>query len=162
MSSNIWLKNGIYDPSKRFAFTNITDEDFTFRWADNPIKVKAGETVELPHHLAVIATTQLVDKIMIGEVHEEELKVRSETRNPSYRSPRGISLGVPAAREPYEKKILKELEPRSGTDSQFQIIRAQKAEEILRDLRAENSSTPPVLPASSLKDFEDVNLPVKN
>lgn len=162
MSSNLTLRNGIYDPSKRFAFTNITDEDFIFKWADNPIKVKAGETVELPHHLAVKATIQLTDQIMIKEVHEEELKVRAETKNPTYRSPRAISLGVPAAREPYESKILKELASRSDTDSQFQVIRAQKAEEILRDLKRENSAVPPTLPATSLDDFAAVNLPTKN
>lgn len=166
MSSNLWVKQGIYDPSKRFSFKNITTEPFTFTWAKQPITVKAGETVELPHHLAVLATTQLVDNIMNKEIREEEEKVKAETKNAYYRSPRAASLGVPAAREVWEKQIVRELSPSESqvTESQMGVIRTELAETLTRDIKAENS--PAITKVSDLgvnaKAFEDINLPKSN
>ena len=56
-----WLhpKMGIYNPLLRAAFTNITEEEFVSAWGGEPIKVPAGRTVELPHHLAVKLTKEL-------------------------------------------------------------------------------------------------------
>jgi hypothetical protein len=169
MSSFLDLKTGIYDPTKRFAFTNIGKDDFTFTWGKVPIKVAAGETVELPHYLAVLATQNLVDKIMIEEIREKEAKVREETRNPLYRA-RTSSLGVPAARKPYEDKILKELAAKTGNDAQLNVIRAKLAEEITRDLKAEPaekiSAISQVMPVTAeqiadntLGEFADINIP---
>lgn len=162
MSSNLTVKQGIYDPTRRFEFTNISDKDFTFAWGGTPIKIKAGEKVELPHHLAVLATGRLVDQIMSDEIKVEEDRMKVETRNPYFRSQKGGSLGVPAAREPYETKILKELAPRTDTDSAFQVIRAQKTEELMRDLKQENSPTITKMSdvgVGGVKEFEGVNLP---
>lgn len=139
MSSNLSVKNGIYDPSKRFAFTNITDRDFTFHWGGNPITVKPKDTVEMPHHLAVLATGKLVDQIMLGEAREDELTMRAANKDPYWRSPKGISVGVPAAREPYETKILRELAP-DEENPQTAIMRAKMREELQRDLSAENAA----------------------
>lgn len=163
MSSNLWVKQGIYDPTKRFSFTNITDKPFSFSWGGTPIVIKAGETVELRHHLAVLATTKLVDQIMQGEIKDEEEKMKLETKNPYYRSPRAISMGVPAAREPYEKKILKELPPKNDSDAQLQVIRSEIKEELVRDLKQENS--PAISKTSDLgvtaTEFEEINMPHK-
>lgn len=161
MSSNLWVKQGIYDPTRRFAFTNIDVVPFTFSWAKTPITVKVGETVELPHHLAVLATTQLVDKIMLDEINAKTEKLRAI--NPMYIAPNQAgSLGVPAAREPYETKILKELPKRDDGDAQLNIIRSQFKEEMSRDLKAENS--PHITKASeigvtNINEFEGINLP---
>lgn len=160
MSSNLWLKSGVYDPTRQFEFTNITNEPFVFKWNNKPITVAAGEKVQLPHHLAVHATTMLVDKIMLDEVHAEEEKTKLETRNPYFRSARGIMIGIPAKREPYENKILRELDKKSGTDAELQVIRIR--EEILNDLKAEPAKKIEKmsdLGISSLKEFEDINLP---
>lgn len=139
MSSNLTVKNGIYDPSKRFAFTNITDKDFTFYWGGNPITVKPKDTVEMPHHLAVLATGKLVDQIMLGEARKDELTMRSANKDPYWRSPKGISVGVPAAREPYETKILRELSP-DEENPQTAIMRAKMREELQRDLSGETAA----------------------
>jgi hypothetical protein len=166
MSSNFDVKQGIYDPTKRFAFTNITTEPFTFTWGKTPITVKAGETIELPHHLAVLATKQLVDLVMMKEVKEEEDKVKLETKNPYFRSQHGSSLGIPAAREVWEKKIVKELTPSESkiSESQMGVIRSELKDTLTRDLKAENSPT-----ISKVSDvgmtkqaFEDINLPQSN
>jgi len=138
MSSYLTVKEGIYDPLKRFAFTNITDEVFTFKWGGQPISVKPQETIELPHHLAVLATTNLVDKIMLDEARKDEEETRKKNKDPYWRSPKGISVGVPEARKPYEQKILRELKP-DEESPQIQVMRAQIREELERDLKQENS-----------------------
>jgi hypothetical protein len=165
LSSNLTVKQGIYDPSKRFAVTNIQNdkfglknEDFTFYWGKSPITIKSGQTIELPHHLAVKATIELTDKIMYEEVHAEEIEGRKT--NKDYRSPKGLSVGIPNARDPIEKKIMREL-ALDEENPQVQVMRAQIKEELLRDLKAENATGSPALPASSVADFEGVNLPTK-
>ncbi len=137
MSSDLTLKGGIYDPTRRFAFTNITKEDFTFTWDGQPITIKSGDTVELPHHLAVLATGRLVDDIMIGEINEATRKAKEV--NPAYLAPNQAGkLGVPGARKPYEDKILKEL-PRDTDSSQFKILQSQAVEALKADIE---KSTP--------------------
>lgn len=169
MSSFLDIKSGIYDPSKRFAFTNVSPAEFTFQWGGIPIKIDAGETVELPHYLAVLATTRLVDNIMIAEIREKEAKIREETRNPLYRA-KTSSLAVPAARKPYEDKVLKELPAKQGNDAQLNVIRAKLTEEIVRDLKAQPSphidnisqvmsTTASQIASKDLGEFADINIP---
>ena len=161
----MWVKDGIYDPTKRFSFTNITSEPFTFTWGKSPITVNAGEVIELPHHLAVLATTALVDKIMNQEIKEEEDKIKADTKNPYYRSPRGISLAVPSAREPYENKICRELSRNESkiSESQMGVLRTELKENLIKDLKGETS--PSITKVSDLgvtaKEFEEINLPQK-
>ena len=165
MSSNLWVKQGIYDPTKRFAFTNITKEVFTFTWGKTPITVKPDETVELPHHLAVLATTQLVDIIMQKDIKEEEDRMKIETKNAYYRSPRASSLAVPAVREVWESKIVKELKPNESklSESQRGVLRSELKDNLIKDMKAENS--PSIEKISDLgisaKAFEEINLPEK-
>lgn len=124
---------GMYNPLKRYGFKNITDEAFTFSWNDNPITVPPGVEIELPEHLAITATHKLVDQIMQKEIHAEEEKMRRETRDAYWKSPRGISMAVPTARKPYESKVLRELQI-DERSPQFQVLRSQIKEQILGDL----------------------------
>lgn len=139
MSSYLTPKDGIYDPSKRFAFTNITDEPFTFQWGGTPITVKPKGTVELPHHLAILATKNLVDKIMGAEAREDELKTRKSNKDPYWRSPKGISVGVPEARKPYEDKILRELKL-DEESPEVAVMRAQIKEQLMADMSQEKAA----------------------
>lgn len=140
MSSYLTVKNGIYDPSKRFAFTNISSTDFTFSWGGKPITVKTGDVVEMPHHLAVLATGKLVDQIMMGIAREDEIKMRLENKDPYWRSPKGISVGIPEARKPYEDKVLRELAP-DEENPQTAMMRASMREQLMHDLSAEKAQT---------------------
>lgn len=123
---------GLYDPTKRFAFTNISNEDFYIVWNKQRVKVAPKETVELPEYLALKSTHELVDKVMLGEQYDKLLKIR-ETK-PDYIAPPGAGmLGVPAARKPYEDRILKELSPKNTTESQLQVLRMKN--EIEQDIK---------------------------
>lgn len=154
MSSFLTVKDGIYDPSKRFAFTNITDEDFITKWNGVPIKVAPKQTVTMQHHLAVKATGEMVDKIMLGEIKAEEMKMAKKTKEPLWRSPKATSVGVPAARKPYEDMILKELQ--SEDDSpEIAMIKASAREEITRDINAEPSKAIDKMAVSS-SEFAEI------
>lgn len=133
-------KNGVFDPSKRYAFTNITDEPFTFHWAKVPITIQAGDTKELPEHLALLATKNLVDKLMIGEITIEEQKMKAKTKDPYWRSPKATSFGVPAARKPYEDQILRELAV-DEESPEIAIMKAKIKEELMTDMSAEKSQS---------------------
>lgn len=167
MASNLTIRQGVYDPSRRFSFKNIDTEPFTFSWDSNPITVQPGEVVELPHYLAVTATGHLVDKIMIRKVKIEEDEMKVKTMNPHYRSPHGASLGVPAVRETYEKQILTELPPMKGTDAKLQVIRASFKDQLVNDMKREpaqpiaslSQAGIPADPEKAMKEFEGLNIP---
>jgi len=131
---------GLYNPALRFAFTNITKEDFSSTWNGSPLVVKPGQTIELPHHLAVKLTTELVDKIMIGAAKLDEIAVNQ----PYYRSPKGGSLGVPSARKVWEDQILRELSV-DEESPEIQVIRAEERAKLLSDLEQSNKPVEPVL-----------------
>lgn len=164
MSSNITVKNGIYDPSKRFEFTNVTDQDFTFTWGGKPIVIKPKQKVILRHHLAVLATTKIVDQIMMDEINKKTAKARES--NPNYLAPnQASSLGVPAARDPYEKMVLKELPPETSNEAELGIIRSEFQEQLLNDMSAKPASAIGKMSdigISSIKEFEEVNIPKSN
>ncbi len=157
MSSFLTVKEGIYNPTLRFAFTNIDTESYELKWDGKVlVTIKPGESVELPHHLAVMATGELVDRIMIRETKEDELAHMNVIQNGlPYRSPKGIAMGVPAARKPFEDKILKEL-PIDKASSQFKILQSQLIDELKADLTAESAkpiSTISVKPT----EFAEIN-----
>lgn len=155
MSSILGKDEGLYNPALRFAFTNITMEDFTSAWGGSPIIVKAGETIELPHHLADKLTDQLVDQIMIGEAKLNEVeyyKSHPGTRINDYRAP--SMLGVPAARKVWEDQIVRELAV-DEESPQLQVMRAQIKEELLADLNAETSTAPVPVP-TSIEEFAEL------
>lgn len=140
----------MFDPTLRFAFTNITGEDFVSAWNSSPITVKPGQTIEVKHHLAVKFTKELVDKIMIGEAKMDELKVD----RPYYQSPKGMSLGVPELRKVWEDKILRPLKANEESP-EIQIMRSQLKEELERDMSRQEGVSEEPLP-TSIADFADV------
>lgn len=149
---------GIYNPVLRFAFTNITEEEFTSAWDGSPIKVPAGATIELSHHLAVKLTKELVDKIMIGNAKLNELEHYSKNPNTQpnmYRAP--SSLGVPAARKIWEDQICRQLEV-DEESPQIQVMRAQIKAELMADLNTETSKANPLENAPrSIEEFADLS-----
>lgn len=153
MSGLIGRNDGVFNPGKRFAWTNITQNDFTSHWDGQPIIVKAGQTIELNHHLANKLTDELVDQIMIGNAKLDEV-----TKNqPYYRSPMGSALGVPAARKVWEDQIVRELEV-DEESPEIQVIRAEERARILEDMNKNKSSEPvsaPVL-GSQLEEFAEL------
>lgn len=142
---------GLFRPDLRFAFTNITDEDFTSYWSGQPIVVKAGKTVELSHHLAVKLTRELVDKIIMGEAKLDETEYYKNNPNTApnmYRSPKGISLGIPAVRKPWEEKICRLL--KSDEESPDIVeMRAKLKEELLNNANGEPSREPVPVPVTT-------------
>ncbi len=144
--------NGVYNPALRFAFTNITEGDFVSAWNGSAVTIKPGQTVELPHHLAVKFTGELVDKIIMGNAKLDEVTKAKE----GYRSPIGMSLGVPTARKIWEDQILRELAV-DEESPQVQVIRAQIREELERDLKVEKTSEPVSVP-TSLAEFAELGV----
>lgn len=150
MSSLIGKNEGVFNPTRKFAFTNITTEDFTSAWGGSPITIHPGETVKLDHHLANKMVDEMVDKLMIGGAKLDEV-----TKNqPFYRSPLGMQLGVPAARKVWEDQIVRELPPEQDS-AQMQIERAKIREQLESDLKAE-PSTAPVSAPTSLSEFSEI------
>lgn len=142
---------GLFNPTLRFAFTNITDEEFTSYWGGQPIKIKAGQTVELTHHLAVKLTKELVDKIILGAAKLD----KDAQKDPYYRSPMAGNLGVPAYRKQYEEKICRLL----GTDEEspeIQLMRVQMKEELLAAQNKEQIQQPVHIP-TDISEFADIN-----
>lgn len=135
-----YVDRGMYDPRKRYGFKNITEEPFTFSWNGNPITVQPGMEVELPEHMAILATHRQVDQIMGKLAHEDTERLRKEMRDHTARSPLGIAMGVPSARKVYEDKIIRELKV-DEQSPQFQVIRAQARDQIINDLT--NAQKPP-------------------
>lgn len=157
--SIIGKNEGLFNPTKRFAFTNITVEDFKSAWNSVPVVVKPGETIEISnvtpipgagHALAVLMTNQLIDQIIIGNAKLDE----STKNQPYYRSPQGMSLGVPAVREIWEKQIIRELDPEEESPA-LQTIRKQMREEIEQGISGKQETEPVHIP-TSLNEFADL------
>lgn len=133
MSSFLDRKQGIYDLTKTYAVKNITDKPFTFRWNSNPMTIQPGKELNMPEHFMIVAVTKMVDEIMQEETRIEEVSMRKELRDPYWRSPKGISMGVPAARKVYEDKIVREVQL-DDSDPQTQIRKVQLKEEIMGNI----------------------------
>ena len=160
MPNSFLEPNGLFNPTLRFAFTNITDEDFVSYWDKVPIHVKPHETIELSamtpipgagHALAVKMTGELVNKIMINEAKMDEL---AHENVPYYRSPKGGAWGIPALRKVWEDKILRELKPDEESPA-IQAMRNQMKKEILTGGEEKQSAQPPPVP-KSIEEFADL------
>ena len=138
---DLFPKDGIYDNTRRFAFTNITDDLFTFHWDGKPISIKAHDVIEMPHYLAAIATRKLIDKIMVSKFKKEEEDGINVGKDGRHRF--GLSLGVPAARQVYEDQIVREL-ALDEESPQVAIMRAQMRDEIMGDIKRAEEKTAPV------------------
>ncbi len=135
---------GIYNPLLRFAFTNISEEELVSAWDGQPIKVPAGMTIELPHHLAVKLTKELVDKIMIGNAKLNEVEFYKNNPNAQMNTFRSSSsLGVPAARKVWEEQICRQMEV-DEESPQVQVMRSNIRAELMKDLSAEPSQGNPL------------------
>lgn len=129
--------DGMYNPVLRFGFTNVTDDVFHSGWNSQPYKVQPHQTVKLPHHLARKFTEELVDALM-------------------KKDNKGMMIGVPAARKPYEDRILTILP--SENSAELEIIKNDFLEEIKRDASRVEGEADAQSPASSLDlDFEDLS-----
>lgn len=136
MPNSFLRPEGLFNPTLRFAFTNITDKEFVSFWDKVPIKVQPNETIELSmttpipgvtgQALAVKMTGELVDKLIIEKAKAEEVA----NGEAFYKSPTGITLGVPTARKEYEDKILRELDVDEESPA-MQSMRNQMKKEIL-------------------------------
>lgn len=161
MKDDLLHPEGLYNPLLRFAFTNITKEDFVSYWNSKQFTIKAGDTVKLQHHLAVKCLKELVDKIMQGEAKMDETAYYERNQNAApntYRSSKGLSMGVPAARKIWEDQIIKQL-PNKTDGVEFEILRQEFMEEIERDSNAKPSTEPIKVPAATLSGNENAQLP---
>ncbi len=129
-------------------------------WAGVPITVLPGETIEISYMtpipdvgqaLAEKMTKELVDKIMIDDIKMEEV----EKNQPYYRSPRGMSLGVPAARKIWEDQIIREIEPDEESPA-LQTLRNKMRQEILTS-KDEKSTVQSVHIPTGLGEFADLD-----
>ena len=155
----LYIRQGIYNPLLRFSFTNITESEFISAWGGEPIKIPAGVTVELPHHLAAKLTKELVDSIMIGNAKLNEIEFYKNNPNVQMNTYRASSsLGVPAARAVWEKQICKQLEVDQDSP-QVQLQRLGIKEQLLKDLQAEPSQGSPLDNAPALSEFADLTAP---
>lgn len=149
---------GLFNPTLRFAFTNITDEDFTSYWAGQPIIVKAGQSVELTHHLAVKMTKEMVDKIMQGEAKLDEVNYYKNNPNTApnmYRSPIGSMMGVPSARKEWEDKVCR-LMSQDEESPEMVLMKTQLRDEILAGVNKEKQTDAPVHIPTSLSEFSEL------
>lgn len=137
---------GLFNPSRWFAFTNITNEKFVSAWDKEPIIVEANETIKVPEYLAKKLSTELIDKILIGNAKADEMKVNQ----PYYRSPLGMNLAVPAIRDQWEAKMLVEL-PKGEVPGGLQIIRTK----LRQELEADMAKQPGVATESAPVAFEE-------
>lgn len=154
MSSFLDKKDGMFDPLKRYAFTNIDNEDYVFQWGGIKTMVEPGETIELPEYLALHATRGLVDKLMQQKSHNETLE--KQKINPMYLAPQGAGfMGVPMQRKPYEDRILKEIPMDKTTDRTLDIKRQKVKEQLLADLSAQPSALGS-LPTATMDEFVEV------
>lgn len=143
MTSNLTKKEGIYDPTKRGAFTNIDDQDFVGVWNGEGITIKPGQTVTLPEHLAIKFTCELVDRVM---VKDEMAKFVPSAKWPTYEESERTMVGIPAARAPYEARVLKWLD-RKDDSPEMQLLRMQAFEQIKHDFTQNIETRPPSAPS---------------
>ena len=134
-------EQGMFDPTKRYAFTNITEELFQFGWNGVTIDVAPKETVELPQYLAYQAVNKMIDQLIMSKNKKDLDKIR-ET-NPAYLTPPGAGMmGIPAYRLTFESAIVRELPPKAGADAKLDIIRAK--EQIMSDIKRSQEETKPI------------------
>lgn len=160
--------DGLFDPSARYAFTNISDEVFTSRWGGIPITVEPHQTIKIERHspvenggqaVAIKMTTELVDLIMTNVVRMDEMQMMADqklTRNMA-RSDKAMSIGVPSARKEWEDKILKRLgadeEIGQGELSNMESMRESLKAEIVSQNTSKVSHEAPSIPMDAIGDL---------
>ena len=143
--------DGLYNPARRFAFTNITDEEFKSAWDGQPITVKPHQTIELPHHLMVKLTEELVNNLILGKAVVDE---KANSDKPYYRSNIRNSQFIPAMRKQYEDQIVRELAV-DEESPEIQMMRLQIRDELKRDLERKEGVPSEPTPAS-IEEFAQI------
>jgi hypothetical protein len=134
-------EQGMFDPTKRYSFTNITDEPFQFGWNGVNIDVAPKESIEITQYLAYQAVNKMIDQLIMAKNKKDLDKIR-ET-NPAYLTPPGAGMmGIPAYRVTFENMIVKELPSKSGNDAKLDIIRAKEA--IMSDIKRSAEEPQPI------------------
>lgn len=138
-------KEGLYDQSQRYRFHNIDDEVFVGKWNGTEyVTVPAGESVTLPESQAINFAKQLATRVMIKDEQEKFVPTMME---PTWEQSRKTRTGIPMAREPYEKRILKKIEIGEETP-EIQSLRSQIREELISDMSMQVSTEAPQGPRS--------------
>lgn len=105
----------------------------------------------------------MVDQIMQGEAKMDEVAYYERNQNAApntYRSPKGLSMGIPAARKVWEDQIIKQL-PTEQDTVEFELMRQEFMEEIERDSNAKPSTEPVKVPAAMLSGNDNAQLPAE-
>lgn len=158
MSQLVEKKAGIFNNAQRYAVTNILDEDMNFTWGGNPFSIPAGKTVSLPQYLANTVVDQMVDKILMKKMKDNEIAYYE--RNPNaevnrYRSPNFLS-NVNERRN-IEELICKPLALEKGS-TEAQLLAMQIKEELEHDLKQEVSTGEPIVPISAIGSFSQESM----
>lgn len=134
----------VYDNSRKFLFSNWTNEDFVGKWGGVETVVKVGETKEFEMSLAYHFTKHLVDR---------ELQKQGKSH----------LAGVPEERKPLEEKTIAELV--AGQDSPaLATLKAQIKAEVLaaeekktsKKSKKEKKEEVKESDPSESKEFEDI------
>lgn len=138
-------KEGLYDQSRRYRFTNVDDEEFIGMWDSKVyVRVPVGESVTLPESQAINFAKDLATRVMIKD---EKRKYVPTQNAPTYEESQKSRVGIPAARDPYEKRILQLIEQGEETP-EMQALRSELRDEVMRDLKGVVSTAPPSGPSS--------------
>jgi len=139
----------LFDNTQRYRFTNIDDEPFVGMWDGREfVNVPAGASVTLPEAQAITYAKELCTRVMFKE---EKEKFVPNMREASWEESQKSRVGIPLARDPYEKRILQKLETGDETP-ELQAMRSEMREELMRDLSAK-VETAPAGPPRAIKDL---------
>lgn len=105
----------IYDPKRKFAVTNWSDEDITVNWADpgpqgtgdNFYTLHAGEVKTYPMYIAYYLTEQFVDR----EMYKDAAKSPNNADGSPSKQRERLEMAVAnkELRKPYEDKTMQEV-----------------------------------------------------
>lgn len=133
-----YLTDGVdvYDPKRKFAVTNWSDEDFACNWADpgpdgtgdNIYVLHAGETQTHPQYLAYFMAKHFVDREMGKEATKLPLNPDGTYTRAKERAE--MAMNNRELRKPYEDKTIQEVLP--GRESpEITAMRAQIRKDLI-------------------------------
>lgn len=150
-------KVGLYDLTQRYRLTNIDDEKFTGRWNGRTFVVlNPGESATIPESQAINFAKEICTRVM---QKEEKAKFVPNMNEPTWEQSQRTRVGLPMARDAYEKRILQKIEAGEETP-ELQVMRAQMREQLLNDMSAQVSTDAPSGPKSAV-DLSLVDDPSK-
>lgn len=123
----------VYDPKRKFAVTNWSNEDVTANWADpgpngtgdNFYTLHAGETKTYPQYLAYFITEQFVDREMYKAADKEAKDTRQRERLE-------MAVANKDMRKPYEDKTLQEV-IEGKEDPEVTAMRAEIRKKLIQE-----------------------------